>query len=153
MFDEKYIYNGVRMFRSFLLLLFLLGCTSCKKESVSEVLPQTPYELWRSQNLHNYSIDQVRTYVWPYGVLVVCLTVKLVSIFSISKVSDGSLITSPYYYTVDSLFGIINNPKGDSLVIKYNAKYGFPEYLDINPQQHPVDGGVLIESSNLQELK
>ena len=153
MFDEKYIYNGVRMFRSFLLLLFLLGCTSCKKESVSEVLPQTPYELWRSQNLHNYSIDQVRTCFCPDGGVVVRLTVKSDSIFSITKVSDGSLITSPYYYTVDSLFGIINNPKGDSLVIKYNAKYGFPEYLDINPQQHPVDGGVLIESSNLQELK
>ncbi|MFA6979106.1 MAG: DUF6174 domain-containing protein [Ignavibacteriaceae bacterium] len=141
------------MIRSFILLLLLLGCTSCKKESVSEVLPQTPYESWRSQNLHNYSIDQVRTCFCPDGGVVVRLTVKSDLIFSITKVSDGSLVTSPYYYTVDSLFGIINNPKGDSLVIKYNAKYGFPEYLDINPQQHPVDGGVLIESSNLQELK
>jgi len=49
------------------------------------------------------------------------------------------------------LFGIIKNPNGDSLVVRYNSIYGFPEYLDINPQQHPVDGGALYETSNLRK--
>lgn len=141
------------MLKSILFMIMILCLAACKKESVSEVSPQTPYELWRSQNLHDYSIDQVRTCFCPDGGAVVRLTIKSDSIFSITKVSDGSLVTSPYYFTVDSLFGIVHNPKGDSLVIKYNAKYGYPEYLDINPQQHPVDGGVLIESSNLKALK
>lgn len=141
------------MIKSFLLLLLLLlGCTSCKKESVTEVPPQTPYELWRSKNLHNYSIDQVRTCYCLDGGVVVRLIVKSDTIFSKTKVSDGSIITSPYYYTVDSLFGMIEYGNFDSLVIRYHSLYGYPEFLDINPQWHPVDGGVLIESNNLQIL-
>jgi hypothetical protein len=65
------------------------------------------------------------------------------------RISDNTKVISPYYFTIDSLFGIINNSKNDSLVIKYNSIYGYPEYLDINPQLHPVDGGVLYETSNL----
>lgn len=153
MFDEKYIFNGVYMIKSFLLLLLLLGCISCKKETVTEIPAPSPYQLWRSQNIHDYSMDQVRTCYCGDGGVVVRLTVKSDSIFSITKVSDGSIVTSPYYYTVDSLFGMIHNPKGDSLVIKYNAKFGYPEYLDINPQWHPVDGGVLYETTNLKKLE
>jgi len=137
------------MEKLFLILLALLGLAACNKELVSEAPPQTPYELWRSKNLRDYTIDQVRTCFCPDAGDAVRITVRSDTIFSLTKVSDGSVVTSPYYYTVDSLFGIIKNPNGDSLVVRYNSIYGFPEYLDINPQQHPVDGGALYETSNL----
>ena len=81
---------------------------------------------------------------------LVHITVRSDTISSVIKISDTSIVTYPIYFTVDSLFGIIRNSKFDSLVIRYNKKYGYPEYLDINPQLHPVDGGVLYETSNLQ---
>ena len=51
---------------------------------------------------------------------------------------------------MDSLFAIIRNSKGHSLIVRYNVQYGYPEYLDVNLQVHPVDGGYLYETSNLQ---
>lgn len=141
------------MLKSILFMIMILCLAACKKESVSEVSPQTPYELWKSYNLHDYSIDQVRTCFCPDGGMIVRLVVKADTIFSKTKVSDGSIATGNNYYTIDSLFGIIKNPNHDSLEVKYDAKYGYPVSVDINPQQHPVDGGVLIESSNLKALK
>jgi hypothetical protein len=138
------------MKKVFLIFLVLLFCISCKNEQTSEPVKQTPYELWRSKNLHNYSINQIRSCFCPDAGEIVCITVRSDTIFSVVKLSDTTIVTSPVYFTVDSLFGIIKNSKSDSLVTRYNTIYGFPEFLDINPQWHPMDGGVLYETSNLQ---
>ena len=140
----------ISMIRVHLLFFILLFFTSCTKEQVSEPDTKTPYELWRSKNLHNYSIDQIRSCFCPESGQSMRITVRSDTIFSIINISDNSTITSSYYFTVDSLFGLISNSENDSLVIRYNDIYGFPEFLDINPQWHPVDGGVLYETSNLQ---
>jgi len=134
----------------FLIMVVLLFCISCRKEQVSEPVQVTPYQFWRSQNLHSYSINQRRSCFCPDGGEVVRITVRSDTISSIIRVSDTSVVTNPFYLTVDSLFGIIRNCETDSLVVRYNKQYGYPEYLDMNPQLHPVDGGVLYETSNLQ---
>ena len=138
------------MIRIIFIFLFLLFITSCKKEQVVEPNTKAAHELWRSKNLHNYSIDQIRSCFCPDAGQSVRITVHSDTIFSIIKISDNSVITYPFYFTVDSLFGIINNSENDSLVTKFNIEYGFPEFLDINPQLHPADGGVVYETSNLQ---
>lgn len=138
------------MIRITFIFLVLLFCTSCQEKQVSEPDTKTPYELWRSKNLHNYSIDQVRSCFCTDAGQSVRITVRSDTIYNIINISDNSIITSPFYLTVDSLFGIIKNSENDSLVIEYNSTYGFPEFLDINPQLHPVDGGVLYKTSNLQ---
>ena len=130
--------------------LVLLFCTTCYKDQVSEPDIKTAYELWLSHNIHNYSIDQIRFCFCPDAGQLMRITVRSDTIFNIINISDNSTITSRVYFTVDSLFGIINNSENDSLVIRYNTNYGFPEFLDINPQLHPVDGGVLYKTSNLQ---
>ena len=81
------------------------------------------------------------------------ITVRSDTVALVTRLSDSSKVLLPrssWYLTIDSLFDIIRNPGTDSLVIAYNSGYGYPEKLDINPQQHPADGGVLIENSNLQ---
>ncbi len=80
------------------------------------------------------------------------VVVRSGAIVSVSRVSDGILLSqqeSRLYLTVDSMFSLIRSPGPDSLVVSYNSQYGYPESLDINPQLHPVDGGVLYLSSNL----
>jgi hypothetical protein len=128
----------------------LIFCLGCKKEQSSQTVQQTPYEKWQSQNFHNYTIDQNRSCYCLYGGELMRITVRSDTVAQVKRVSDASVVTFPYYLTIDSLFGIIRNSKTDSLVIRYNDQYGYPEYLDVNPQLHPLDGGVLYETSNLQ---
>lgn len=138
----------MRKILSIISVLFL--CASCKNAQVTESVPKTPYELWQSLNLHNYTIDQKRSCFCIDAGELVRITVRSDTVYSVIKLSNNSVVTNRFYYSVESMFGIINNSKNDSLVIKYNQQYGFPEYLDINPQWHPIDGGALYETSNLR---
>jgi hypothetical protein len=136
---------------------FILGClivlfVSCK-ENPSEPVQLAPYERWQSFRLHNYTIDQIRSCFCPGAGGTARITVRSDTIATVMKLLDSTYVTFPipqYYLTVDSLFSIIHNRSGDSIVVTYNITYGYPEKLDINPQWHPMDGGVLYETSNLQ---
>jgi uncharacterized protein YbaR (Trm112 family) len=134
----------------FLFGLLLLCCPACQKELVSQPEQLTAYEQWRSHNLHHYTIDQSRSCFCPHAGELVRITVRSDTIARVIRISDSSIVTYPFFLSIDSLFGIIRNNKTDSLVIRYNAQYGYPEYLDVDPQQHPVDDGYLYETSNLQ---
>ena len=132
-----------------LLGIFMVTCSSCNKGGVTQPTFQSAFQEWQSHNLHDYMIDQNRTCYCVYGGQLMRVVVRADTVGSVTKISDSTMITSPYYLSIDSLFGIIRNSKGDSLVVRYNADYGYREYLDVNPQLHPVDGGVLYETSNL----
>jgi hypothetical protein len=129
----------------------LLSFTSCKKEAITQP-PNDPFERWRSHGLHNYTIDQTRSCFCPNGGEKMRLSVKSDTVNSVVRLSDGIVLeygSFPAYWSVESLFAYIKSSK-DSMVVRYNDTYGFPEYLDISPQFHPVDGGVLYETTNLQ---
>lgn len=135
-------------FRIGILLLCFFGC----KDQGTQPRPLDAYERWRSYGLHEYTIDQARICFCLEGGQAMRIAVRSDTIASIVNLSDGLTVISPlskYYLTVDSLFGIIHNPGTDSLVVTYNEMYGYPEVLDINPQLHPVDGGVLYTTSSL----
>jgi hypothetical protein len=138
-----------KMKNIFLLGIFIVCCAACKEEQATQPVQQTPYDQWRSINLHNYSIDQTRSCFCLHGGELMRVTVRSDTIAGVIRISDNSVVTFPYYVSIDSLFGIIRTSTADSLFIRYNAQFGYPEYLDVNPQLHPVDGGFLIETSNL----
>ena len=132
-----------------ILPLIVLGCS----DQGFQPLPRDPYEQWRSFNLYNYTIDQARICYCPEGGQTMRITIRGDTIASVARLSDSSSVSPPmstYYLSVDSLFGVIRSSRRDSLVAAYNETYGYPETLDINPQLHPVDGGVLYRTSNLQ---
>ncbi len=140
----------MRLALSFGILFLLL--TGCKDHSSSPG-PGNPYEQWRTLAVHDYTIDQVREcYCFERG-RAMTLTVRADTIASMVYASDGTAAPAyalPWYRTIDSLFAIIRNNASDSLVIVYNEEFGYPETLDINPQLHPVDGGVLYRTTNLR---
>jgi hypothetical protein len=149
--DESVMYLMVTNMKNIILLgIFIVCCAACKKEETSQPVQQTPYELWRSQNLHNYSVDQSRSCFCPHRGELLRITVRSDTIADVIRISDNSIVSYPYYVSIDSLFGIIQYSKTDSLVIRYNAQYGYPEFLDVDPQLHPIDGGFLLETSNLK---
>jgi hypothetical protein len=133
------------------MLAMLFICSlSCQKEEGSQPLTQAPYQKWQSFNLHDYTIDQIRSCFCPHAGELVRITVRHDTVAQVTRLSDTTAVTYPFYRSIDSLFAIILNPGGDSLVVRYNDQYGYPEFLDVNPQSHPVDGGYLFETSNLQ---
>jgi hypothetical protein len=133
-------------------LLLLWGCS----EQSNEPGPQTPYEIWRSYNVRHYTVEQVRSCFCINGGVRMKVTVQADTVTSVLNLTDSTYLAYPalkQYLTIDSLFGIIRYSTGDSLVVSYDRQYGFPNTLDINPQQHPYDGGVLYETSNFSPLR
>ena len=133
-----------RTFRMSVLVLFLSGC---KDQGFD------PFARWRSYDPPDYTIDQVRMCFCQLAGQTVRISVRADTIASVVNLSDGSEVSNSmarWYLTVDSLFRVIRNTSRDSLVITFNETYGYPEMLDINPQLHPVDGGVLYRTSNLR---
>jgi hypothetical protein len=129
-------------------MISLCGC----KESAVQPIPAEPYQRWKSHNLHNYTINQVRGCFCLEGGVIMRIVVRADTISSITRVVDGSTLPGELmrrYCTVDSLFAIIRRNVADSLVVRYNETYGFPDTLDINPQLHPIDGGVVYTTSSL----
>jgi hypothetical protein len=133
---------------SFLPVLLTVVLLSCNHTTQPYAL--SPYEQWRALNLHDYTIDQSRECFCIGAGVTVRLTVRADTIASVVKLTGTDTMFSQYYYTIDSLFGIIQHGTHDSLVVRYNSQYGYPEFLDIDPQMHPVDGGALYQTSNLQ---
>ncbi|MBL0176006.1 MAG: hypothetical protein IPP94_12205 [Ignavibacteria bacterium] len=134
------------------MLSLIVICIGCSEKS-TQPSASDPYTKWQSHKLHDYTIDQVHMCRCVNGGELMRITVRADTIAQVFRLSDSSIVQAPSasaYLTIDSLFSIARNPGKDSLVIRYNAKYGYPEFLDINPQQHPYDGGVLIETSNLR---
>lgn len=137
------------IFFSINLIVMLTGCG----DHGSDPLPADSYARWRSYAIHDYTIDQVRECFCIDGGTVMRVTVRGDTVARVVRLSDSSLVTperAAWYLPIDSLFGIIRHPSADSIVVEYEDHYGYPRVLDINPQQHPVDGGVLYRIMNFQ---
>jgi len=139
---------------SFVLCVILILFAGCKSQLTDSTEP-TPFQQWKLSNIHNYKIEQAR-YCFCVDAGIAEITILADTVASAMWLHDSTTI--PYesakrFLTIDSLFGIINTPHADSLRYTYNKHYGFPDTLDINPQQHTVDGGVLFITSNLRIIK
>jgi hypothetical protein len=131
-------------------LFFLLaGCD----EQLSQPGSLDPYQQWMAKDIHDYTMEQVNVCFCAKGGTKMLLTVRADTIAQVMNLTDSTILPhneAVFYRSVKDLFTIIRTPGKDSLVFRFNSQYGYPEMLDINPQDHPVDGGVLIESSNLK---
>lgn len=131
-----------------IVLIPLLVLLCCKQ--ATQPAQVSPYDQWKSLNIHNCTIDQSRDCYCIGAGVTVRLTVRADTITNVTKLSGTDTMFSQYYRTVDSLFAFIRRISPDSLVVRYNSQYGYPEHLDLYPQMHPVDGGEVYETSNLQ---
>ena len=131
-----------------ILLISLMLLLSCKQ--TTQPSQMSPYDQWKSLNIHNYTIDQSRECYCIGAGVTVRLTIQADTIANVTKLSGTDTMFSQLYCTVDSLFAFIRRIPPDSLIVRYNSQYGYPEHLDLYPQMHPVDGGEVYETSNLQ---
>lgn len=135
----------------FAILTFWAMVPAC--DLAHESQPSTPIDRWKALGLSDYSIDQQRACFCLEGGSVMRLSIRGDSVARVVRLSDSTEILPPIstsYLTIDSLFGIVRSHQYDSIVVRYNADYGYPEFLDVDPQLHPIDGGVLYETANLR---
>ncbi|KAB2922148.1 MAG: hypothetical protein F9K22_12420 [Bacteroidetes bacterium] len=128
-------------------VLMLAACNDTPTDPVSDAEGR-----WKAAGIHDYTIEQMRSCFCFGSGEWVRLTVRSDTLFSAVRLSDGAPVLRPelgWYLSVDSLFGLIRHSSADSLVVVYDERYGFPSSLDVNPQLHPVDGGVLYTTANL----
>jgi len=112
-----------------------------------------PCDKWKSIGVTDYTIDQTVVCFCVNGGVPMRVVVRAGAIQSVTRRSDSTQLTpqeARLYLSVDSLFAIIRNPESQTLAVTYNPTYGNPERLDVDPQLHPVDGGVLYLTSNLR---
>jgi hypothetical protein len=122
-------------------------------DHANEPQPSISFERWKALGLADYSVDQRRSCFCLEGGSVMRLSVRGDSVTRVVRLSDSTEIFPPIarlYMTIDSLFGVIRARQYDSIVVRYNPEYGYPEFLDIDPQLHPVDGGALYETANVR---
>ncbi|MGE5351753.1 MAG: DUF6174 domain-containing protein [Acidobacteriota bacterium] len=139
--------------RLIFLLIPLLIAAGCNKEQVLQSDENDSYAKWSSYGYHNYTVDQTRQCYCINGAEAMKVVVRNDTVMSVTRLSDNKELShseARWYMPVDSLFKKILNPGHDSIVVSFNLKYGYPEKVDINPQLHPVDGGVLYLTSNLR---
>jgi hypothetical protein len=56
------------------------------------------------------------------------------------------------FHTVDQLFALVQSSIDNDveILVSYHPTYGYPTSVDIEPSQHPVDGGVLYTVSKFE---
>jgi hypothetical protein len=141
-----------KIFIALILLGFLQACKDDATQPRTD-RPSEAYARWKSYGYHDYTFDQMHMCFCINGGETMKVTVRADTVQSVLRLSDTTLLgwsESRQYLTIDSLFAIIRDKRYDSLVIRYQPVFGYPDTLDIDPQMHPIDGGVLIISSNLR---
>lgn len=134
-----------------LVCILTAGC----RETITEVVLIDPSDLWRSKNFHNYTMEQTRICFCFDGGEKMVVTVLADTVHSVVRSRDSAYIAPPssrYYLTVDSLFGIIKYSQADSIEVTYDANFGYPARIDIDPQLNPVDGGVTYITNSVNPI-
>jgi len=106
--------------------------------------------MWDDLKATDYTIDQ--HFVCECLQRPARLHVLNDSIVSATYLSDGKPVPTElvrHYMTINQLFNEVENFRGDSIVVEYHETQYYPRVVSIEPQQQPVDGGVIIETSNL----
>lgn len=136
---------------SFVVLLGIVAvsCSSCSKAGITQPDFQTAHQKWQSNSPSNYTIVQELTCNCPDAGQPMLVTVQADTVASVMRISDSTMVLNSGCVTIDSLFSIIQNPKGATVVASYSSVYGYPEDVQVNPQLLPSSGGVRYITSNL----
>ena len=148
--DSGSVQKGVWIALFFSLPL-LVGCEDVTHNG--PVIPIDPYQCWASLHIRDYTVDQKYMCFCQGAGNPVRITVRSDSIVSVVSLIDNMDLpkeTWERFATVEQLFAQARNPEYDSVVVRYDRTFCFPDTLDINPQQHPFDGGVLFVTWNLR---
>ncbi len=130
-------------------MLLLFSCSDFG--DVSDPLAQ-----WQGLHARAYTVDQQVVCFCAQRGDTVRLTARGGTITKAVRLQDGVTLDSiqrDFYRSVESLFDKALRPGGDSVVVSYHPRYGYPAELTINPQLLPVDGGITYRTWNFAVIE
>ncbi len=147
-------------------LLFAI-CTACCVISLSctegDVAPDyssiaDPKARWEAYGFTNYTIDQILDCFCPYGGIPIRVVVRNNQVFNVSQAGNGLRLPAAYwgqFRTIDGLFEAVEEVNPDSVsvfTVTYDAKYGYPTVIYVDPSAMIADEEYGYRTSNF-ELK
>lgn len=117
-----------------------------------------PVERWQAYHLTNYVYDQQNSCFCPYGGEVCRVVVRGNKVVDAIKKSDGQSVPPAAlqrYKTVDELFLLVRSLDPDSvasLTIKYDARFGYPSLISVDPNRQIADEEYSYRSENIERL-
>jgi hypothetical protein len=111
---------------------------------------------WRSQGFPDYRYTFQRScFCAPASLEPAVVTVRGGAVVAVDRVTDGAVLDPSFYYTVEGLFGLLEEAiDGDAaeLRVEYDAALGYPRSAFIDRSAMIADEELGFEVSNLQPL-
>lgn len=131
---------------------------ACLDQGVNVDFSSIPdaYTRWQAYGLRSYTIDQTRHCFCGNGGVPVRLTVENDRIIGAVKLTDGKSLPVnqwEWYKTVEELFGVIQEVERDTTMwfqVRYDARYGYPSNLSVDPISYAADDEYGFVSTNLR---
>jgi hypothetical protein len=117
-----------------------------------------PYARWQAYGLTSYVIEQENSCFCPYGAEMCKVYVRDNKIVDVIKKSDGKSIYAEMprrYKTVEELFALAGSIHPDSvasLVIQYDARFGYPSVIAVDFSIQMSDEEYAYRSQNIERL-
>ena len=117
-----------------------------------------PYARWQAYHLTSYVIDEQHSCFCAYGGEVCRVCVRDNKVIDVIKKSDGTSIFAQMpqtFKTVDELFALASSINPDSVasvVIQYDARFGFPKLISVNPRLQIADEEYAYYTQNIERL-
>jgi hypothetical protein len=135
------------------LIFFVLSTVCCSDQGVSPEHGwsadhsdiQDPQSRWQAYGIHDYSMLQSRNCFCPDGGTRYLITVQKDAVTRVINPADGSVLPAGQwarFKTVVDLFALvksIDTATVASIQVSYNARYGFPERVFVNPSANIAD--------------
>ncbi|APV43752.1 hypothetical protein Dform_00394 [Dehalogenimonas formicexedens] len=125
-------------------LVLIPGCNPVPGGLQGEL--NTARAKWQKANIDDYSFRlRVGCFCPPEIVLPVIIKVENGIAISKGYTQEPKEVATPYFdrvETVDKLFGIIQDAidtGADSLIVEYDAAYGYPKSIQIDPIKEAID--------------
>ena len=141
----------------FPLPLAALLCAGCLSDSDPADVGSARVR-WQGSEPHRYAyvVGMSCFCIGPHGIKVEATRDSVLSaVVNDAGPDQGKPAPRPQSYSIDSLFARAEAAQKDpshTTRIHFNATYGFPDTLDVDPEQHAVDGGYVLTVSEFKEI-
>jgi len=117
-----------------------------------------PKARWQAYGFTDYTIEQILDCFCAYGGIPIKVVVRNSQVFNIFQAGNGLRLPDAYwgqFRTIDGLFDEVAAVDPDSVsvfTVMYDAKYGFPTVIYVDPSDSLADEEYGFRTSNF-ELK
>jgi len=116
-----------------------------------------PKARWQAYGITQYTIEQILDCFCPYGGIPIKVNVRNSQVFKVYQAGNGFRLPDAYwgqFRTIDGLFDVVDSVNPDSVSVfnvSYDARYGFPTIIFVDPNDMVADEEYGYRTSTLEK--